>query len=59
VSSFKDTRAGKVEAAVLGDPNWQQCRESKTYGAFDSAQSSELPPFFCGWSPVVAEHFLS
>jgi hypothetical protein len=64
VSSFKDTRAGKVEAAVLGDPNWQQCRESKTYGAFDSAQSSELrlacKSYYLGFRPssVVGAQWL-
>ena len=64
MSSFKDTRAGKVEAAVLGDPNWQQCRESKTYGAFNSAQSSELrlacKSYYLGFRPssVVGAQWL-
>lgn len=64
VSSFKDTIAGKVEAAVLGDPNWQQSRESKTYGAFNSAQSSELrlacKSYYLGFRPssVVGAQWL-
>ena len=64
VSSLKDTRAGKAEAAILGDPNWRQCRESKSYGAFNFAQSSELrmacKSYYLGFRPssVVGAQWL-
>ena len=60
MSSFKDdtegsARPGRAEAAILGDPNWGQCRESKTYGAFNLAQSSELrlacKSYYVGFRP--------
>lgn len=64
VSSFKDRRAGKAEAAILGDFNWQQSRGIKSYGAFNSAQSSELrlacKSYYLGFRPssVVGAQWL-
>jgi len=63
VSSFPSASPGRAEATIMvGDSNWRQSK--KTYGAFDSVQSSQLrlacKSYYLGFrpSPVVGAQWL-